>query len=150
MGTIVALAVVLIGGGIWWAFFGNGHSSADCAPVKELLAFNKAQVDALNAKTKSPEPGSGETASQPSALDYRAWEQGIEDRAARVTGEGLKDKASDLSKTVEHLVDAKIDYDAQHETVAPGAQPPALAMVVSAFNSQFEAQVGQLAKECPA
>jgi hypothetical protein len=149
VGTVVAVAVALIAGGIWWGFFRDSHSSADCAPVRELLTFNKSQVDALNAKTHIPAEGSHEAATGPSDLDYRAWSYGIGDRAEKVTAAGLSDRARDVAHTVDRLVEAKIDFDAQEKRTAPGAEQPAVAMVVSAFNDQYEAQIAGLAKECP-
>lgn len=147
--TLVVLVAILIGGGIWWVFF-RGHSSADCAPVRELLSFNKSQIDAMNANTHVPEPGSGEKATEPSELDYRAWADGLADRAAKVTADGLGDQARELAQTADRLVRAKIDYNAQAAHTAPGAAAPPAAMAVTAFNDEFEARVSQLTKDCPA
>src|SRR6476620_8663683 len=70
---ITVLAVVIIAAvALAWNYFA-GPSSTDCAPVRELLAFNKTQTDSLNAKTHIPEEGSTEQATEPSELDYRAW-----------------------------------------------------------------------------
>ena len=147
---MVVLVAILIGTGIWWLFFRDEKSSEECAPVRELLTYNKTEVDALNAKTHVPEEGSYEAATEPSTLDYRGWADGIADRASKVSADGLSDQARELSSTVERLVQAKIDFDAQSKAVAPGAGgPQALAMVVTAFNDQFESQVKQLAQQCP-
>jgi hypothetical protein len=149
--TVVLLVAVLVGGGIWWVFFRDVRSSADCAPVRELLSFNKTQIEALNAKTHVPEEGSYEAATEPSDLDYRAWSNGLADRAAKVTADGLADQAHDLAKTADRLVEARIDFNAQRDSTAPGAPGrQAAAMMVTAFNDQFEAQVSQLATVCPA
>ncbi|BBY26394.1 hypothetical protein GCM10023114_23610 [Mycolicibacterium sediminis] len=148
---MVVLVAFLVGGSIWWLFFRDEHSSADCAPVRELLSYNNAEVDALNAKTHVPEEGSYESATEPSDMDYRAWSDGMSDRASKVTAEGLADQARELAKTVDRLVGAKIDYNAKNATTAPGAGgPQALAMVVTAFNDEYEARVGQLSQACPA
>jgi hypothetical protein len=148
---VVVLVAVLVGGGIWWVFFRDQRSSADCAPVRELLAFNTTQIEALNAKTHFPEEGSYEAATQPSDLDYRAWSDGLSDRAAKVTAEGLADPARELAKTAHRLVEARIDFNAQSAASAPGsAGRQASAMMVTAFNDQYEAQVSQLAGACPA
>jgi hypothetical protein len=149
MTTVVVLVAVLVGGGIWWLFF-RGPSSADCAPVRELLSFNKTQIDAMNAKTHVPDPGSFEAATEPSELDYLAWRDGIIDRAAKVTGPDLTAQASDLARTVGLLVGARLDYDAQAKHTAPGSEAPPAAYAVKAFNDQFEAQIKQLASTCPA
>ncbi|MBJ7340194.1 hypothetical protein [Mycolicibacterium sp.] len=146
--TVVTLTAILVGTGVWWLFF-RGPSSADCAPVRELLSFNRTEIDKLNAKTHVPEPGSYEAATDPSELDYRAWVDGLTDRAAKVTAPELSTQASDMADTAERLVRARLDFDAQSARTAPGAATPAVAMVVTAFNDQFEAQVGQLAKTCP-
>jgi hypothetical protein len=147
----VVLVAILVGGGIWWLFFRDGRSSAECAPVRELLSFNRTQIDALNAKTHVPAEGSRETAIDPSDLDFRAWSDGLSDRAAKVTAEGLAEQAHELAQTADRLVGAKINLNAQIKATAPGAPgPPALAMVVTAFNDQFQAQVSQLATACPA
>lgn len=147
--TVVVLVAVLVGGGIWWVFFRDQRSSADCAPVRELLSFNETQINALNAKTHVPEEGSYEAATEPSDLDYLAWSDGLSDRAAKVTAEGLADQAQELAKTAKRLVDAKISYNSQ--TSAPGSAPrQAAGMMVTAFNDQYEAEVSQLAAVCPA
>jgi len=146
--TVVLLAAVAIGTGIWWLFF-RGPSSAECAPVRELLSYNRTQVDALNAKTNVPEPGSYEAAREPSASDYRAWADGLTDRAAKVTAADLAGPAKDVAQTVDRLVRAKIDFDRQSKHLAPGAGAPPAALAVIDFNDQFEAQVKQLATTCP-
>jgi hypothetical protein len=148
--TVILLVAVLVGGGIWWVFFRDVRSSADCAPVRELLSFNKTQIEALNAKTHVPEEGSYEAATEPSDIEYRAWANGLSDRAAKVTADGLADQARELAKTADRLVEARIDFNAQSEGTAPGSAPQqAAAMMVTAFNDQYEAQVSQLAKVCP-
>ncbi|MDT5323217.1 MAG: hypothetical protein QOF25_369 [Mycobacterium sp.] len=147
--TVVVLVAVAIGTGIWWVFF-RGPSSADCAPVRELLSFNKTQIEALNAKTHVPEAGSYEAATGPSEFDYRAWADGLTDRAAKVTAVDLTGPASDMAQTADRLVRARIDFDVQSKHTAPGAAAPPAAMAVTAFNDQFEAQVKQLATTCPA
>ncbi|TPG29490.1 hypothetical protein [Mycolicibacterium hodleri] len=146
--TAVVLAATLVGTGIWWVFF-RGPSSAECAPVRELLSFNKTEIDKLNAKTHVPEAGSYEAATDPGELDYRAWVDGLTDRAAKVTAPELAGQASDMAGTAARLVRARLDFDAQSKRTAPGAAMPAVAMVVTAFNDEFEAQVRQLAKTCP-
>jgi cytoskeletal protein RodZ len=147
--TVVVLVAVVVGSGIWWVFF-RGPSSADCAPVRELLSFNKTQIDALNAKTHVPEAGSYEAATQPSAFDYQAWADGLADRAKKVTAADLAGQASDLAQTADRLVRARIDFDTQSEHTAPGAAAPPVGMAVIAFNDLFESQVKQLATTCPA
>jgi hypothetical protein len=145
----VVLVAFVIGGGIWWLFF-RGPSSADCAPVRELLSYNKTQIDAMNAKTHIPEAGSYEKATEPSAADYRGWADGLADRAARVTAKDLTGPATELAKTADRLVRARIDFDAQSAHTAPGAAMPPAAMAVKAFNDQYELQVKALAAKCPA
>lgn len=147
--TVVVLVAIAIGTGVWWLFF-RGSSTSDCAPVRELLSFNKTQIDAMNAKTKIPEPGSYEAASEPSELDYRAWSEGLADRAAKVTAAELAGPATDVAQTANRLVRARIDFDDQSKRTAPGAEAPPAAMAVVAFNDQFEAQIKQLATTCPA
>lgn len=147
--TVVVLVAIVVGGGIWWVFF-RGPSSADCAPVRELLSYNKNKIDALNAKTHVPEAGSYEAATEPSAFDYRAWADGLADRAAKVTAADLAGQASDLAQTADRLVRARIDFDSQNAHTAPGAAPPPVGMAVIAFNDQFDSQVRQLATTCPA
>jgi hypothetical protein len=145
----VVLVAIVIGGGIWWLFF-RGPSSSECAPVRELLSFNKTQIDAMNAKTHVPEAGSFDAATEPSAADYRGWADGLADRAAKVTAADLTGPATEMAKTADRLVRARIDFDAQSAHTAPGAAMPPAAMAVKAFNDQYEAQVKALATTCPA
>jgi hypothetical protein len=146
--TVVVLVGILVGGGIYWLFF-RGPSSADCAPVRELLSFNKTQVDAMNAKTTVPEPGSGQVATEPSDLEYRAWADGLTDRAAKVTADDLAQQARDVAQTANRLVQAKLDYNAQSAHTAPGGPTPPAAMAVAAFNEELETRVSLLAQKCP-
>jgi hypothetical protein len=146
--TVVVLLAIVVGTGIWWVFF-RGPSSAECAPARELLSFNRTQIEALNAKTHVPEAGSYQAATEPSDFDYRAWADGLADRAAKVTAADLAGPANDLAQTADRLVRAKIDFDVQSKRTAPGASAPPAAMAVTAFNDQFEAQVKQLLTTCP-
>ena len=100
-----------------------------------MLAFNRTQIDGLNAKTHVPAAGSYEAATDPSELDYRAWVDGLADRAAKVTAPELATQATDVAKTAERLVRARLDFDAQSQRAAPGAAAPAMAMVVSALST---------------
>jgi hypothetical protein len=142
---VVALAV---GTGIWWFFF-RGPSSADCAPVRELLSFNKTQIDAMNAKTHDPAPGSYETATQPSDVDFQGWADGLSDRAAKVTAKDLAGPAADAARTAGWLVQARLDFNVQAKHTAPGAAMPPAGMAVKVFNDQFDSQIKQLATTCP-
>jgi hypothetical protein len=146
-GITVLAAVVIAVVALAWNYFG-GPSSADCAPVRELLAFNKTQTESLNAKTHIPEEGSNEQATEPSELDYRTWGDGLIDRAAKVTAPELTDQARALAQTVDRLVRARVDLIAQSAATAPGAAPPPAARVVAGLYDQFEAQLGQLSKAC--
>lgn len=146
--TVVVLVAILIGTGVWWVFF-RGPSSSDCAPVRELLSFNRTQIERLNAKTHEPEPGSYGSETLPSELDYRDWTDGLADRASKVSNPDLAAPARDMAQTADRLVRARLDYDAQAARTAPGAAAPASAMVVKAFNDQFEAQVRGLLQTCP-
>lgn len=146
--TIVVVVAMLIGSAIWWMFF-RGPSSSDCAPVRDLLSFNKTQIERLNAKTHVPEPGSYGSETTPSELDYRDWSDGLADRASKVSAPDLAGPARDMAQTADRLVQARLDYDAQAARTAPGAAAPATAMVVAAFNDQFEQQVKALLQTCP-
>ena len=146
--TVVVLVAILIGTGVWWVFF-RGPSSSDCAPVRELLSFNRTQIERLNAKTREPEPGSYGSETLPSELDYRDWTDGLADRASKVSNPDLAAPARDMAQTADRLVRARLDYDAQAARTAPGAAAPASAMVVKAFNDQFEGEVRGLLQTCP-
>lgn len=146
--TVVVLVAILIGTGVWWVFF-RGPSSSDCAPVRELLSFNRTQIERLNAKTHEPEPGSYGSETLPSELDYRDWTDGLADRASKVSNPDLAAPARDMAQTADRLVRARLDYDAQAARTAPGAAAPASAMVVKAFNDQFEGEVRGLLQTCP-
>jgi hypothetical protein len=146
--TVVVLVGVLVGGGIWWLFF-RGPSSAACAPVREMLSYNKSQIDALNAKTKIPEKGSFDQGTEPSEIDYRSWVDGLTDRANKVTDSELAQQAQAAAETANRLVRARLDYTAQASTTAPGGPMPPAAMAVKTFNDEFEARISQLTEKCP-
>jgi hypothetical protein len=144
--TLLAVVVAVVGA-VAWHFF-SGPSSKDCAPVHELLSFNKTQIDYLNSKTHIPDKGSFEQETEPSDLDYRNWRDGIDDRAAKVTAQDLAPAAKELAQTADRLVEARIQLSAAEQGTAPGAPAPPVAMLVSALYDQYQAEVGQLAKTC--
>jgi hypothetical protein len=145
--TVLVVALIAVGA-LAWNYF-SGPSSSDCAPVRELLAFNKTQTELLNSKTHIPEPGSYQEMTEPSDLDYRNWADGLADRAAEVAEPELASQAKDLAQTADRLVSARIDLNAKTKAIAPGAAPPPVAMAVAAFYEQFQAEVGQLSESCP-
>ena len=144
------MALVIVAGGVLGYNYFSGPSSSDCAPVRELLEFNKIQIDGLNAKTHVPAQGSYEQATEPSDLDYQNWADGLIDRAAKVTAPDLANQAKTLAQTTDRLVRARIDLSAQTKATAPGAPPPPVAMAVSALYDEFQAEIGQLSKACSA
>jgi hypothetical protein len=146
-GITVLAAVIIAVGALAWNYF-SGPSSSDCAPVRELLSYNKIKVESLNAKTHVPEQGSREQATEPSDLDYRNWADGLSDRAAKVTAPELADRANELAQTTDRLVRARIDLNAQSANTAPGAAAPPAALAVSGLYKQYEAQVAALSKSC--
>lgn len=145
--TVVVLVGFLVGGGVWWLFF-RGPSTEACAPVSEMLSFNKTHIDAMNAKTHIPEEGSSEQSTEPSEIDYRSWADGLTDRAAKVTDPELAPQAQAAADTAQRLVRAKIDYDAQNNAIAPGGPPPPAGMVVASYNDEFEVRISRLADDC--
>lgn len=144
--TLLAVVVVVVGATLFHFF--SGPSDKDCAPVRELLSYNKTQIDAMNAKTHVPEKGSYDQATEPSDMDYRNWADGLGDRAAKVSSPELGQQAKELAATANRLASARIDFNAQSKNTAPGAPPPPAAMVVSAFYDEFQQRVSQLAKAC--
>ena len=48
--TVVVLVAIVVGTGVWWVFL-PGPSTADFAPVRELLYVKNTRVDSMNAKT---------------------------------------------------------------------------------------------------
>ncbi|MCK0176365.1 hypothetical protein [Mycolicibacterium sp. F2034L] len=135
LGTVVVLVVGLVAVAVWWTFF-RGPSAQECAPVRELLSYNKLQVESMNAM------------SEPAELDYRNWADGLADRAAAVTEPELADRSKQVAQTVDRLVRARAALDAQNPAVAPGAGPPPAAMVVKGLNEQYEAEILRLAELC--
>lgn len=143
----MVLVGILVGGGIWWLFF-RGPSAEACEPVREMLSFNKTQIDAMNAKTVIPEEGSYGQATEPSEIDYRSWVDGLTDRAAKVTDPDLAPEAQAAADTANRLVRAKLDFTAQSGSTAPGAPMPPAAMAVTTFNDEFETRISQLTEKC--
>lgn len=145
---MIVLVGILVGGGVWWLFF-RGPSAAACAPVREMLSFNKTQIDAMNAKTTIPAEGSFEQATEPSEIDYRSWTDGLTDRATKVTDPDLAPLAKAAADTANRLVRARLDFTAQSNSTAPGAPMPPAAMAVKAFNDELEGRISQLTEKCP-
>jgi hypothetical protein len=144
--TLLAVVVAVVGG-LAWHFF-SGPSSKDCAPVRELLSFNKTQTDLLNSKTHIPEKGSTEQETQPSDLDFQNWSDGLSDRAAKVTAPDLAPVAKNLSDSANRMTSAMIEFNHQSKNTAPGAAPPPVGMAAEAFYNEFQGYVQQLSKAC--
>ena len=102
IGIAVALAVV-IGVLVWQTKFRG--PTPECVPVVDILNFNTSQAKLIDSKTDKNASGAP-TVAQETA--YRAWADGLTDRAQKVTRGDLQAHAIQLAQLSSEFV-SKLD-----------------------------------------
>ncbi|MDR3659963.1 MAG: hypothetical protein P4L86_06070 [Mycobacterium sp.] len=142
IGIAVALAVV-VGLIVWQTEFRG--PTAECRPVRDMLDYNKAQAVQIESKAdKSGIPTMAEETA------YRAWADGMAERAQKVTAADVAVHAVQLATLSSQFASALDAYRIAAQGRAPGAPAPTEAYQLSAINAQISDEMKALNDACPA
>jgi hypothetical protein len=148
----VAIACVLIasiGAVTAWRIH---DESQPCWAVRQLIDFNHAAQDDLKAKTYWPPAGSYDEPRVPSPADYRAWADGLRQRADRVTTPDLSVPAHRLADLAREFLDTSNSVNDQISKQPAGSPThlPPQAQDVAKIAQQFDTELHALNAACPA
>lgn len=148
---VAAAAVLVVAVGVTpWTTLGQ-QSATPCAPVRDLLAFNTSQTDAMRAKIHLPAQGSAEEATGPDDTDYRTWADGIAQRAAEVTDQTLAPTAQQAADLSSRIADKRREAVAQVDAMAAtDTEPPPAARDAALAQQQYAMAITRLDQACPA
>lgn len=141
----IAIGVIAVGALVLSRFGFFGPSSEDCAPVKELLAFNRSQAEHIAAKA-------GDSEGVPTVAEegaYQVWADGLAERAQNVAAPDLATKATQVANLANEFVGKFSTLRAQTDSRAPGAPAPPAAYEMAALNAQIVDNLNQLSSSCP-
>jgi hypothetical protein len=121
-----------------------GHSSEECAPVKDMLAFNKAQGEQIASKTSDAEgiPSVAEVSA------YQNWADGLAERAQNVHEPELARDATQLASLAGEFVGKFSDLRTEAQSRAPGAPAPPAVYQMDVLNSQIADSLKKLSDAC--
>ncbi|MUL66110.1 hypothetical protein BOO86_16665 [Mycobacterium sp. CBMA 234] len=143
IGVAVALTVV-IGLLVWQTKFRG--PTAECQPVREMLDYNKAQAVQIESKIDKNSKGIPTIAEETA---YRAWADGMAERAQKVTANGVAVHAVQLATLASQFTSALDAYRIAAQGRAPGAPAPTEAYQLSAINAQITDEMKALNDACP-
>ncbi|MGB8407383.1 MAG: hypothetical protein WCE30_25310 [Mycobacterium sp.] len=144
IGIAVALAVV-VGLLVWQTKFRG--PTPECQPVLDILSYNKSQAQFIDSKTDKNSNGIP-TISQETA--YRAWADGLAERAQKVNRGDLAVRAVQLATLSSDFVGKLDELRIAMQGRAPGAPAPAEFYQANFISSQIDDQIAELKKACPA
>ncbi|WP_233214662.1 hypothetical protein [Mycobacterium sp. 4858] len=122
-----------------------------CWSVRQFVDFNRDMQASLKAKTRFAPPGSYEQDSIPTDADYRAWLDGLQERANQVTEPGLSahaQRAAALAR--EFMKDANQMNDELARQDPLNVKLPPSAKAAGEVNHEFGDEMAALARACPA
>lgn len=141
--TIVAVVAAVVGLLIYQ--FGYNRTPPGCAPVLDLLEFNRQQAALIAEKTKDQQ---GAAPSQTEQLAYEQWADGLSERAGKVTDSALAAQSVELALSAGDFVNMLPQVRAATETRVPGAPAPVVVYQMSALSDRIDAQLAGLTKAC--
>jgi hypothetical protein len=118
----------------------------ECRPVQELLDFNKSQAALIESKT-------GDSEGVPTLADeavYRAWADGLAERARQVTDPDLVRTSAQIANLADQFVTSMATLRTQTQSRAPGAPAPPAVYEMAALNDQISRNVAELSDACSA
>lgn len=121
-----------------------GSSSEECRPVKDLLAFTKAQNEQIAAKTADSE--GVPTVAEEGA--YQAWADGLAERAQNIHEPDLARDATHLASLANEFVGMFSELRVEADSRAPGAPPPPAVFQMELLNSQIAETLKKLSDAC--
>jgi hypothetical protein len=139
--AIVVLVVVAVGLIVNRVAF---QPPQECRPVQDLLDFNRAQ-------TKVIESTSGQSEGVPSQAEeaaYRAWADGLADRAQNVSAPDFAFTAGQVASLADEFVEKMGTVRSQAQSRAPGAPTPPVVFEMDALSTQISQKLGELSDAC--
>ncbi len=121
-----------------------GASSEDCRPVKDLLAFNKAQTEQIAAKTADSK--GVPTVAEEGA--YQLWADGLASRAQNVHEPELARDATQLASLAGEFVGKFGEVRTDAQSRAPDAPPPPAVFQMELLNTQIADTLRKLSDAC--
>jgi hypothetical protein len=146
----VAVACVLIATAGTAAAWRIHEQAQPCWAVRQLIDSNRTTQDGLKAKTYFPPAGSFDEPKVPTDADYRAWADGLRQRADRVTAPGLAGhahRAADLAR--EFLDESKVVNDKTAQQPMGESRPPPEVNDLANINREFVTELRALDQACP-
>ncbi len=143
--TFTIIAVVVAVGALTLNYFGVfGKSSEDCRPVKDMLAFNKAQAEQIASKT-------ADSTGVPTVAEegaYQAWADGLAERAQNVHEPELARDATQLASLAGEFVGKFTAVRISAGSRAPGAPAPPEVFQMDLLNIQISQSLTKLSDAC--
>jgi len=145
----IVIAVVLVVVAALWIVRQTVFNtpSQDCQPVIDILNYNKAQAQLIDSKTDKNSNGIPNVAQETA---YRAWADGLADRAQKVNRGDLAARAVQLATLASEFVGKLDDLRIAMQGRPPGGQPPAEYYQANFISVQIDEQIAALKKACPA
>lgn len=147
----IAAVCVMAAAGATVVLWRIDEQTQPCHTVRALIDFNRTTQDSLKAKTYMPPAGSYDEPKVPTEADYRAWTDGMQQRADRVTDSGLAVHAHRLAELAREYLSANTLMNTQlnqQPVGEPSHGPPAAKEVVKT-NREFTAELRALNQACP-
>ncbi len=116
----------------------------ECAPVQDFLDYNRSQSELIASK-------SGDAFGPPTAAEetaYRAWADGLAERAQQVTDPDLARTAAQISDLANQFVNKMSVVRAESQARAPGAPAPPVLYQMDALNKQIAQKLAELSDAC--
>ena len=147
---LVALCVAIAAAGIFGAWHIHSHPPP-CRAARALIDFNRTTQTSLKAKTYLPPAGSYDEPRVPTDANYRAWIDGMRQRANQVKTPGLAahgQRATELASQSRQLwkqVGAELDAQKPFTSQLPPSMKP-----YATINREFTDEMRALEQACPA
>ena len=116
----------------------------ECRPVQDLLDFNQAQTEIIESAAGESEgiPSQGEEAA------YRAWADGLADRAQNVSAPDFAFTAGQVASLADEFVEEMSTLRTQAQSRAPGAPTPPAVFEMDALSTQISQKLAELSDAC--
>ncbi|MCT7661684.1 hypothetical protein [Mycobacterium deserti] len=116
----------------------------ECRPVQELLDFNQAQTEVIGSASGKSEG----VPSQAEEAAYRAWADGLADRAQNVSAPDFAFTAGQVATLADDFVEKLGTLRTQAQSRAPGAPTPPVVFEMDALSTQISQKLAELSDAC--
>jgi hypothetical protein len=121
--------------------------SEDCKPVIDILNYNKSQAQLIDSRI---DKNSNWVPNVAQETAYRAWADGLAERAQKVNRGDLAVHAVQLATLASEFVGKLDDLRIAMQGKPAGGQPPVEFYQANFISSQIDDQTAALKKACPA